>query len=125
MHRCLGDVVDRLREAVGEHGRDLVMPRGFASPHAYRAYPEEVAFEPAENVTLGEMLDAAESAVGSSYEAWGFTATYKMDEYTWCWIARRGETGEGLGAHQIDTMIRLALVSRDAGLTAKGADDAD
>lgn len=117
MYRCLGDIAEKLRAAVEEHGRDLVMPRGFTNPHAYRTYPEEVAFEPAEYIELGEMLDAAEAAIGSSYEAWGYTATYKMDEFTWCWIARRGETGEGLGTHQIDTMIQLALTAHGAGLT--------
>jgi len=43
---------------------DLVVPNGFNSPHSYRGYYEQLAFEPASNITIGEMLQCAKESLG-------------------------------------------------------------
>jgi hypothetical protein len=70
---------------------------GFGNPHSYRGYYEQLAFEPMQNTTVGEMLAAAESALGKEFEGYK-GGTYLMKEYTDCWIAYEGTSqGETLG----------------------------
>jgi hypothetical protein len=52
-----------------------VVAIGFNNPHSYRGYYEDLAFEPAKNITVGEMLDCAKGALGKTYEG------YKGGEY--------------------------------------------
>jgi hypothetical protein len=54
----------------------LVVPRGFGSPHSWRGIYSELAFEPEENVSVAHMLEAAKSAVGTTYEG------YKGGDFT-------------------------------------------
>lgn len=65
---------------------------GFSEPMSYRGYYDELAFRPAENVTIGSMLENARSALGQTFEGYK-GGSYKMDEYTDCWIAEYGESG--------------------------------
>ena len=70
---------------------------GFNHPHSYRGYYEDLAFEPAENITVGEMLAAAESALSGEFTGYK-GGHYVMHEYTDCWIANYGDGGgEGIG----------------------------
>lgn len=55
---------------------EAVFKQGFGRAHSYRGYYYELAFSPADNVTVGAMLEAARSANGATYEGWkggGFT----------------------------------------------------
>lgn len=57
------------------------MREGFANPHSYRGYYDQLAFEPAYGVTIGSMLDAAKSAVGAIY--YGYKGgSYRMGKWT-------------------------------------------
>lgn len=81
------------------------LPLGFANPHSYRGYYDQLAFEPAENVTVGSMLEAARSALGTTYQGWK-GGDYEMSAWTECWLAFEGEgSGETLGRH----LVRLLL----------------
>lgn len=84
----LDDLATLLRRADPE----LVLPHGFANPHSYRGFYDELAFEPAENVTVGSMLSAAWAADGTTYTG------YKGGEFTMtgdtpCWLAYEGSAG--------------------------------
>lgn len=72
----------------------LILPDGFHNPHSYRGYYEQLAFEPAQNVTVGAMLADARSALGAVYEGYK-GGSYRMVDYTDCWIAEYGSTGDG------------------------------
>jgi hypothetical protein len=84
---------------------DLVLPDGFTNPHSYRGFYEQLAFEPAENVRVGDMLADAKRALGTVYEGWK-GGDFLMDEYTECWLAEEGHGGgETLGP----VLVRLML----------------
>jgi len=92
MTQTLGDIIKTLR---AEDPRK-VCPLGFLHPHSYRGYYDELAFEPAEHVSVAEMLRAAESALGATYEGWK-GGSFTMDARTEVWLAEVGSVGETLG----------------------------
>jgi hypothetical protein len=69
---------------------------GLGTPHSHRGYYHHLAFEPQENITVGEMLENCRNANGSTYTGWK-GGEYTMDEDTECHIAYRGRTGDCLG----------------------------
>ena len=84
----LGDLIKMLEAA----DPDMVVPNGFNHPHSYRGYYHELAFEPAQNVTVREMLEAAKGAVGTTYEGWK-GGDFTMQEYSDCWLSEEGRAG--------------------------------
>ena len=88
-----------------KHDQSTVVPLGFGSPHSYRVYYDELAFEPREDTTVGEMLDSAEQALGATYMG------YKGGEFTMCehtnvWLARYGSSGESIGITLLRYMVK-------------------
>lgn len=84
----LGEVIDHLSKLPPTH----VVRQGFSCPHSYRGDYSELAFAPMENVSVADMLNAAESAVGKTYEGWK-GGLFTMDRNTPCWLAEVGDTG--------------------------------
>jgi len=84
--------------------KDQAVRYGFARPHSYRGYYNQLAFEPEENTTVGAMLDAANSANGETYEGWK-GGEYYMHGDTAVWLANRGEGGEELGHMLLDFIL--------------------
>lgn len=81
------------------------VPVGFHKPHSYRGYYVDLAFEVARNVTVAEMLTAARSALGATFQGWK-GGDYTMRDYTSCWlVAERGDCGETLGALLLDLLL--------------------
>lgn len=72
-----------------EQPQDAVIRHGFNNPHSFRGYYDELAFEPAENVTISSMLADARYALGRTFEGYK-GGDYEMDEYTDCWISQWG-----------------------------------
>lgn len=72
--------------------QDTVIPFGFNNPHSYRGSYQHLAFEPANDVSVGEMLDGAKRAVGAEYEGWK-GGEYVMDEDTEVYLSFEGRTG--------------------------------
>lgn len=99
--------LDELIAALERLDPELVVPFGFHNPHSYRGYYDELAFEPAENVTVGSMLDASRSALGTTYEGWK-GGDFTMRGYTTCWLAEEGHTGETIGPHFLRLILRDA-----------------
>lgn len=87
----LGELIKALESA--DPAR--VVPRGFSIPDSYRGYYDQVAFRPAENVTIGSMLAYAREALGSTYTGYK-GGEFLMTEYTDVWIADYGESGGDL-----------------------------
>jgi hypothetical protein len=84
---------------------DKRLKLGFANPHSYRGYYNELAFEPKKDVTVGEMLAAATSALGATYGGYK-GGQYTMNECTDCWLAEYGDCGEALGLILLGYMLR-------------------
>lgn len=84
----LGEIIKHLEGLP----RDQSVAEGFGNPHSYRGYYEDLAFEPVENTTVGEMLDAAREALGQTFGGYK-GGDYHMDEGTDCWLAEYGCTG--------------------------------
>ena len=104
-HLTLGDLIDRLRQEPDQSKRLKV---GFRSPHSYRGYYADLAFEITEGVTVGEMLAAAESALGSTYQGWK-GGDYTMHDYTDTWlVAEEGDCGESIGAVLLSLLLANA-----------------
>jgi hypothetical protein len=97
----LGALIAHLSRADGT----LVVPVGFARPHSYRGYYHDLAFEMEPNTTVGAMLEAARSALGSTYRGWkggDFTMGEHTDVYL---VAEEGECGEGIGPVLLGYML--------------------
>lgn len=97
----LGEIIEKLEK------RDpkLIVPNGFSHPHSYRGYYWDLAFEPDRNTTVGEMLEAARSAVGTTYQGWK-GGDFTMDVYSDCWLSMEGEcSGDSLSAMLLDYIL--------------------
>ena len=82
----LGNLLELLR---AEDPRK-VCPLGFAGAHSYRGYYEDLSFEPAENVTVAQMLAHAESALGHTFEGYK-GGEYTMSRDTCVWVSNHGK----------------------------------
>jgi hypothetical protein len=105
----LGEVIARLE--LEDPGRRLA--DGFANPHSYRGYYDQLAFEPASAVLVDDMLGAARSALGSTYQGWK-GGDYMMTADTDCWIAVEGLSAGGwITGVVLDTMLGESVKKRD------------
>jgi hypothetical protein len=97
-------ILKELIEMLEQYPADRRVAKGFAYPHSYRGFYDEVAFEPVDNITVGEMLKDAKRANGETYEGWkgGF---YKMGDYTECWIAERGKCGDQISERLLGYLL--------------------
>lgn len=82
-----------LIELLEKYDADKTVAVGFGNPHSYRGYYDQLAFEPVENTTVGEMLFAAKSAMGTTYQGWK-GGDFTMGEWTPCWLAWEGRTSD-------------------------------
>lgn len=89
-------ILSELIELLEKEDPTQRVPLGFGRPHSYRGYYDELAFEPVENTTIGEMLADAKGALGKTYHGYK-GGEYEMGPYTTCWLANYGDTGEGIG----------------------------
>lgn len=96
----LGTLIQELEKADPEQ----VCAEGFCSPHSYRGYYHELAFEPAKDVTVKDMLAAAKSALGSTYTGYK-GGSYRMDGYSTVYLARYGDCGEELTSMALKYML--------------------
>jgi hypothetical protein len=102
-HLSLGELIARLRQEPDQARRIKV---GFDNPHSYRGYYMDVAFELAQDVSIGQMLAAAESALGATFQGWK-GGDYTMSKYTDTWLVEReGCVGETIGAVLLDFLLQ-------------------
>lgn len=79
---------------------------GFGNPHSYRGFYECVAFEPQALVTVGEMLESARSAMGTTYGGWK-GGEYVMSGNTPCFVSIEGETGMALSGELFNLLFSV------------------
>lgn len=97
--------LDELIEMLMAADPTKVVRHGFENPHSYRGYYDELAFEPAVNVTVGSMLEAAQDAWGTTYTGWK-GGDFTMKGYTDCWLSFEGSaSGETLGRTLVTYML--------------------
>jgi hypothetical protein len=84
---------------------DRIVPLGFANPHSYRGDYMDLAFEPVRDISIGDMLAAARSALGETFEGWK-GGDYTMSGWTSCWIAQYGDASDNqLGPLLLDLLL--------------------
>lgn len=88
---------------------DRVLPIGFHNPHSFRGYYHDIAFEPARNITIGRMLEAARSALGATYQGWK-GGDFVMGPNSDCWIAEEGRDSD----NKIGPLLLHLLLSQPA-----------
>lgn len=91
----LGQLIDMLNLMLD---KSRIVPKGFKNPHSWRGIYAELAFEPAENVSISDMLKAAESAVGTTYSGWK-GGDYTMDRETSIHLSHPGESYDYFGEY--------------------------
>lgn len=102
-HLSLGELIAALEKV---EDKDRVVPIGFHRPHSYRGYYRDLAFEVTENSpTVRDMLDAARSALGKTFQGWK-GGDFAMGEHTDVWLVEeQGDCGESLGAVLLDRLL--------------------
>lgn len=83
-----------------------VVAHGFRNPHSYRGDYMDLAFEPASDVTVADMLADARSALGATFEGYK-GGDFTMSGYTDCWLAEYGCLGETLGPLLVQLMLAV------------------
>lgn len=100
-HLTLGDLIARLEQA----DPTRTVATGFANPHSYRGYYEDLAFEVTGPTTVQAMLDAARHALGATFQGYK-GGDYRMADWTSVWLVQHeGECGESLGAVFLDHLL--------------------
>lgn len=99
----------------------LIVPVGFTHPHSYRGYYYDLAFEPEENVTVGQMLGAAKGAMGKTFTGYK-GGEFTMGDYTDCWLATYGDCGEGIGPVLLKYMMDAAKKPEKAAKRGRRSD---
>ena len=96
----LGELIEQLKT----YNPDTEVKLGFGNPHSYRGCHWDLAFEPVEHTTVGEMLEAAEFALGTLFPGYkgGF---YAMSEWTSVWLAAYGCVGESIAPILLQYMV--------------------
>ncbi|KQX43526.1 hypothetical protein ASD97_25985 [Streptomyces sp. Root63] len=98
-------VLEDLIEMLESTDSNTVVKNGFNHPHSYRGFYRDLAFEPARNVRVEDMLADARSALGETFEGWK-GGDYTMGRYTECWLSIEGESsGEILGRLLVTYML--------------------
>lgn len=82
---------------------------GFTNPHSYRGNYFDVAFVLTIGSTVHETLDVVNSVIGETFTGYK-GGDYEMHEYTDCYLAQYGSSGEEV------TMFTLAYMLDDASL---------
>lgn len=88
-------VLDDLIARLEREDPTRVLPLGFNNPHSFRGDYMDLAFEPAADIPVRDVLAAARSALGATYTGWK-GGEYTMNGYSRSWIAKEGESGDNL-----------------------------
>lgn len=83
---------------------DRKISHGFGKPHSYRGTYRELGFEPVKDTSIGEMLAAAKSALGATFQGYK-GGDYTMNEWTECHLAWWSECGEPITDALLDQIL--------------------
>ena len=96
----LGELIAALEQA----HPNRVVKHGFGPPASYRGHYDQLAFEPASNLTVKDMLLHAKSAINSTFEGYK-GGHFLMTDSTPVWLASWGELGEEIGPTLLSLML--------------------
>lgn len=85
----------RLIEWLSKQDPDRVVKDGFGAGHSDRGSYDELAFDPVESTTFGEMLKHAMKANGATFQGWK-GGGYRMGSHTSVYIGHFGECGDAI-----------------------------
>lgn len=105
--------LQQLIDALATADPNRVCPIGFTNPHSYRGYYDQLAFEPAHDVRVSDMLACATGAIGATYSGYK-GGEFTMDASTDVWLAEYGSTGETIGP----VLLAYMLGTHNAGVKA-------
>jgi hypothetical protein len=93
-----------------------VLPDGFSNPHSWRGDYMDLAFEPAKDVTVDQMLTDARFALGACFQGYK-GGDYTMGEYTDCWLCEYGTSAdaETIGHRLLGYMLAAGAVPAGEG----------
>lgn len=104
-------MLEDLIKALEAENPAKVLPDGFTNPHSWRGDYMQLAFEPAKNVTVGQMLADAKGALGKTFTGYKGGA-YTMDEYTDVWLCEYGTSAdaETIGRRLLGYMLAAGTI---------------
>ena len=77
-----------------------IVEGGFSTPHSDRGYYYNLAFKPAPEARIGDMLEHAKGAVGATFDGWK-GGEYRMGPDTDVFIGDWGSCGEPITSAQL------------------------
>lgn len=92
----LGETIQIL-ESLSPERRKLIVPCGFHAPHSWRGIYAELAFSSIDKISIQQMLETAQSAVGSVYTGWK-GGDYEMNPSTRVHLSMIGHADDESGA---------------------------
>jgi hypothetical protein len=101
----LKEVIDWIEKKVA-FNKFAVLNYGFNASHSCRRNYSYLAFSPARNTPICEMLQAAKKAIGSTYTGWKGGA-YRMDERSVVYIGDFGGSEVALTEEVLDFMYYI------------------
>lgn len=97
-------ILEELIDFLEKQDQSAVCELGFCNAHSYRGIYAELAFEPANNVTVAAMLKCAKDAEGETFEGYK-GGRYTMTALTEVHIAKYGACGESLSGTLLWYMV--------------------
>lgn len=97
---------------------NAIAVNGFGAPHSYRGWYEQIAFEPVEQTTAGDMLVCAREALGKTFTGWKGGDFY-MDGNSFVNIAFQNDCGQDdeITVERLDAMFEKPPQRTWVGLT--------
>lgn len=96
--------LQQLIEELEKEPKERIIKYGFTNPHSHRGNYYDLAFEPAENVTIESMIASAKSAIGKTFNGYK-GGDFRMDLYTSVHFAEYGESGEEITYYGLAFML--------------------
>jgi len=85
---------------------NTVLKVGFAKPHSYRGYYDQLAFEPTHAQKVSEALEVVKPCLDKVFEGYK-GGDFKMYGFTDCWLAEYGSSGGQQIGHLLMELLKV------------------
>jgi len=96
----LGELINFLSQ---KKDQNEVLKEAFNEPHSYRGYYDELAFEPCEDISVGELLKIAKDCIGKTFTGYK-GGEYTMTRHAPIWLSQYGTTGEEITLDYLESL---------------------